>query len=315
VAEVRSPMREWLQLVREDVDPVVYGGAAVVLALVLGVHVGTGAFEPFLRDPGMVGLLGRSLLFGLPWAVVLALMVARGRAALSWPLVRMGLAAVAIVSVATWFPYHRSVVAPLPVPLQGYGRALLWNLKGSALWLGPVVLFWWRYDRGTVPACYGVTWHEGHRRIYGAALGVIVLLAVWASFRADFLSVYPTYRPGVAEAYLGVSPWLTVGVYELVYGVDFAFVELFFRGFLVIGMARWLGSGAVMPMVAMYAVAHVGKPLPEVLGSIVGGYVLGMMAVQSRSIAGGIVLHLGMAWSMEAAALLQHGVRGTLTAS
>jgi hypothetical protein len=305
-------MHEWLQLVRDDVDPVVYGGAAAVLAGVLGVHVGTGAFEPFLRDPGLIGLVGRALLFGLPWAAVLALMVARGRAELSWPLVRMALAAVAIVAVATWFPYHRAVVAQLAAPLQGYGRAVLWNLKGSVLWLVPVLLFWWRYDRPEVPACYGVVWPTVHRRLYGALLLGTVVLAAWASFRPDFLAVYPTYRPGSAEAYLGVSPWLTVGVYELVYGVDFLFVELFFRGFLVVGMARWLGSGAVMPMVAMYAIAHVGKPVPEVLGSIVGGYLLGMLAYKSRSIAGGIVLHLGMAWSMEALAWAQHAVRGTL---
>jgi hypothetical protein len=40
-------------------------------------------------------------------------------------------------------------------------------------------------------------------------------------------------------------------IYELCYGWDFVPTELMFRGFLVIGMVRVLGHGAVLPMVVL----------------------------------------------------------------
>jgi membrane protease YdiL (CAAX protease family) len=82
-------------------------------------------------------------------------------------------------------------------------------------------------------------------------------------------------------------------------------VELAFRGFLVIGMARWLGTRAVLPMAVMYCVLHFGKPMGEAIASFFGGYILGVLALRSRSIWGGVVVHLGLAWMMEFAAYLQ----------
>jgi membrane protease YdiL (CAAX protease family) len=48
---------------------------------------------------------------------------------------------------------------------------------------------------------------------------------------------------------------------------------------------------------------HFGKPLPEVLGAVVAGLVLGAMALRTRSIWGGVAVHLGVAWTMDLLAL------------
>ena len=58
-------------------------------------------------------------------------------------------------------------------------------------------------------------------------------------------------------------------------------------------------------MVVCYASLHFGKPLGETIGSIFGGYILGVLALQTRSIWGGIIVHVGVAWLMDLAALLQ----------
>ena len=73
-----------------------------------------------------------------------------------------------------------------------------------------------------------------------------------ASTRPDFLHAYPKCK---SIAFLGgythpVWPWR--GLYELSYGLDFVSIELFFRGFLVIGLARWAGPKAILPMAAFY---------------------------------------------------------------
>jgi membrane protease YdiL (CAAX protease family) len=46
-------------------------------------------------------------------------------------------------------------------------------------------------------------------------------------------------------------------------------------------------------------VFHFGKPLIETLSSFFGGYMLGVFALYSKNIWGGIILHIGTALFME----------------
>ena len=71
-------------------------------------------------------------------------------------------------------------------------------------------------------------------------------------------------------------------------------------------MASVLGKDAILPMVATYAFLHFGKPMAETIGSIFGGYILGIIALQTRSIIGGVIIHMGVAIAMDLAAYIQH---------
>ena len=82
--------------------------------------------------------------------------------------------------------------------------------------------------------------------------------------------------------------------------------ELLFRGALVIGMVGILGRGAVLPMVALYVVIHLGKPPVEAISSLFGGYILGALAFQTRLIWGGVIVHVFIALTMETMGLFQY---------
>ncbi|MES1160611.1 MAG: CPBP family glutamic-type intramembrane protease [Bacteroidota bacterium] len=81
--------------------------------------------------------------------------------------------------------------------------------------------------------------------------------------------------------------------------MDFLSIELFFRGLLVIGLARYAGEYVLLPMAAFYCTIHFGKPLGECISSFFGGLALGVIALRTRSILGGLIVHLGLAWLME----------------
>jgi membrane protease YdiL (CAAX protease family) len=66
----------------------------------------------------------------------------------------------------------------------------------------------------------------------------------------------------------------------------------------------FVGRAALMPMVTLYAFWHFGKPIPEAIGSIFAGYILGVIALRTRSIVGGIIVHVGVALGMDFAAFL-----------
>jgi hypothetical protein len=129
-------------------------------------------------------------------------------------------------------------------------------------------------------------------------LGLLPLIAL-ASTQHDFLMTYPKVKNiAFINGYAHPSwPWKLL--YELSYGLDFVSIELFFRGFLVIGLARWAGRDVILPMAAFYCTIHFGKPLGECISSFFGGMALGVIAWRTRSILGGLIVHLGLAWLME----------------
>jgi hypothetical protein len=148
-------------------------------------------------------------------------------------------------------------------------------------------------------ATVGLTWRGFNARPYFYLLLLLLPLIALASTQPDFLRVYPKVKNiafvnGYAHP---LWPWKLL--YELSYGLDFLSIELFFRGLLVIGLVRIVGTRAILPMAAFYCTIHFGKPLGECITSFFGGLILGVLAARTRSILGGLMVHLGLAWLME----------------
>jgi hypothetical protein len=60
-----------------------------------------------------------------------------------------------------------------------------------------------------------------------------------------------------------------------------------------------VGKAAILPMACFYCTIHFGKPLGECISSYFGGMILGIVVYHTRSIFGGLMVHLGIAWLME----------------
>jgi len=159
---------------------------------------------------------------------------------------------------------------------------------------------------------YGCTARNFNISPYLWMLVIMLPLLIWASFQPNFWVKYPRYRPGYWEMVSGVSPWFSVGIYELTYILQFVGLEIFFRGFVVMALGKYMGKASVFPMVAMYAFMHFYKPLAETIGSVFGGFILGGVAWKSRSVLGGMIVHTGIAMMMELLAFLQLYVRNLL---
>lgn len=168
----------------------------------------------------------------------------------------------------------------------------------------PLFLFYLYYEKQK-SSFYGFTSANINLKPYWILLLLMMPLVFAASFDESFQNQYPSLKDNTAAAYLGWPNWVTFLIFELAYGFDFVSVELMFRGFIVIGMVKVLGRGAILPMVVTYAFYHYGKPPGEAISSIFGGYILGVIAYETRSILGGIIVHIGVAWMMEFFAFLQ----------
>ncbi|MBX2966420.1 MAG: CPBP family intramembrane metalloprotease [Cyclobacteriaceae bacterium] len=182
------------------------------------------------------------------------------------------------------------------------------NLAGILYIILPVFLFYLIYEKPR-NGFYGLASKTPDIKPYIMLLLIMLPIIVMASFLPGFQQQYPMYKVTTAHEFLGVPEWVTVLSYELAYASNFISVEFFYRGFLVIGMAAALGRSAILPMASLYCFLHFGKPMPEAVSSIFGGYILGVIALETRSIWGGIFVHVGIAWLMEIAAFMQSVVR------
>ena len=183
----------------------------------------------------------------------------------------------------TWRRYY-AIVANLPF------RLLLVAV--------PLLLFWWLNT--SQASFWGLTTNNFNWHPYALMLLVMVPLIVFASTQADFLHMYPKLRQVAFVDAISNHPWWYKGLYEISYGVDFLTIELFFRGFLVFAFVRYVGADAILPMAVFYCSIHFGKPLFECISSFFGGMLLGIVAYRTQSIVGGLIVHLGIAWMMEA---------------
>jgi hypothetical protein len=144
---------------------------------------------------------------------------------------------------------------------------------------------------------YGTSTKGFKAKPYLIMLLIMLPLIAGASTQRDFLVMYPKLKNITSQIHGNVG-WKQL-LYELSYGSDFLGIELFFRGFLVLAFAKWVGKDAILPMALFYCTIHFGKPLGECISSFFGGLILGVVTYHTRTIWGGLLVHLGIAWMME----------------
>ncbi len=222
-----------------------------------------------------------------------------------WGVTAFAIFAMALDNYSTNLPKLLVAALDLPDPVVNWVGKCLWNLDRVVALILPILVYR-RFIDDRPGVFYGLTVRGFDARPYVFMLLVMAPLVVWASFRPAFLDTYPDYRGSHAEAVLGISSVVRYGTYEASHALRYVAIELFFRGFLLLGLERFLGRAVLMPMVTLYAFWHFGKPVPEAIGSIFAGYILGVIALRTRSIIGGIIVHVGVALGMDFAAYL-HG--------
>jgi hypothetical protein len=197
-------------------------------------------------------------------------------------------------SIAPPWDHYTVLVVQLPLKLLLL-FVFLFVLKGLGL-----------FGDESLTGAVGLTRRNSNLGAYFLLLVAVLPLIALAATQHDFQLVYPKlqnlgFLDGVAHP---AWPWKLL--YELSYGLDFLGIELFFRGLLVIALFRFAGADAILPMAAFYCTIHFGKPLGECISSFFGGLLLGVLAARTRTILGGLIVHLGLAWCMEIAGWIAH---------
>jgi len=120
----------------------------------------------------------------------------------------------------------------------------------------------------------------------------VVVLAIFAR-RPEFQRYYP-----INEAARYFRPELLH--WEVAYNGFYMFCwEFFFRGFLLFGLRQMMGNRAIYLQAIAFGLMHWGKPAPEFYVSFLTGFVLGVVALRSRSFLPTFALHAASAISFD----------------
>lgn len=161
-----------------------------------------------------------------------------------------------------------------------------------------IVLFYLLFEK-VKTNWYGLKSKKFNWRPYTTMLLIMIPLIAFAVTQPDFIATYPKLK----TKYFEEVYWRYFVIYEPIYLFGFVMIEWLFRGFLVVGMVHLLGHRAILPAAALYCTFHFGKPMGECISSFFGGYILGVFAYYSRSVWGGVIVHMGIALFMDLAAV------------
>jgi membrane protease YdiL (CAAX protease family) len=179
-----------------------------------------------------------------------------------------------------------------------YGWWTFWHLVGYVVI--PVIAIKWVFRVPLSTMGVGVNQTGRHWLGYLLLLSPILLFIYLVSFLDDFLAHYPFYHQASRS-------WFDLLVWEAMYLVQFAALEFFFRGFMLNALRPAMGVNAIWVMCVPYLMIHFPKLWLEATGAILFGFFLGVLALRSRSIWGGFLVHAGVAVTMDVTSLVSQG--------
>jgi membrane protease YdiL (CAAX protease family) len=192
-------------------------------------------------------------------------------------------------------PFHKLLPVYIGSNYQkAFQQPMNW-IGGLLLMLPLLLLIHWLLEKKW--NLYGIKQTQS-LKTYVLLIAFMLPLLVWASLQNDFSTVYP--KAAIIGRQLGddANP-LHYLLFEVAYAADFFTIEFFFRGFLIIALSKLMGRQCILPVALFYFSIHLGKPMMEAVSSFFGGLILGSIAYNSKSIWGGLLVHISIALLME----------------
>ncbi len=284
-------------------------GYLLAVALLLGVllyqnYAGAGLVNLFLSK-GLPPWLSRYLLYAIPFFAAYLLQPLFFKN-LSYPTKKCFWLLLLLAPAFFTFRVQLNLAAFMPSFNGQWANGFLnfytanLFLKSLALLL-PAAFCWYCMD-GAAKNSYGLE-RTASLPAYFILIFLMLPFLSWASFNPSFLEHYPRAFKAIGNRdTASLASWLR---FEILYAFDFMSIEFFFRSFLVLAFFRLSGSHAILPAACFYCCIHLDKPLAEAISSFFGGWLLGIICYYSKSIWGGLLIHVGIAWLMELFAWLQ----------
>ena len=157
--------------------------------------------------------------------------------------------------------------------------------KFAYFFLAPALLI--RFAFGERLRDYGLQfgdWRAGLRWT-AISLAIVIPVLYLASGLPSVQAYYDDYRPSLDLILIDTA-------------LDLFSWEFFIRGFILFGLLKLFGPGAVLLQALIFTLMHLGKPELETLSCIFSGVAFGWIAWRSKSMLYPFLIHYGIAVSV-----------------
>jgi membrane protease YdiL (CAAX protease family) len=158
------------------------------------------------------------------------------------------------------FPRATELIYYLLIPL-----AAGWLLFRDKPWDYGIRIGRWKLSIILIPVC----------------LAAMALILYGTSKMPEFRSYYYRYAMNWSDLLLDTALYM------------FAW-EFLFRGYMLFGLEKSIGKGAIFVQTIPFVLLHLGKPFLETLACIPGGFIFGYIAYRTRSFLPCFIIHFGI---------------------
>ena len=136
--------------------------------------------------------------------------------------------------------------------------------------------------------------------LYLSLLFLIIMLPfLWfVSASPEFITKYPHLQSTRTD-------WSIFFIYEIGMLIYMFSWEFIWRGFTLFGLEKKFGYYAVLIQMIPFVILHNGKPEIETFSAILGGIILGILALRTRSFFYGFITHIGIMFSIDLICILR----------
>ncbi|MCX6149074.1 MAG: CPBP family intramembrane metalloprotease [Ignavibacteriales bacterium] len=150
-------------------------------------------------------------------------------------------------------------------------------------------------------ADYGLKFGEiGFGFKLSAIIILIMFIVVW--FVSSTKSFYITY-PYLSEAR---ESWTVFLIFEFLLFIYIFSWEFIWRGYMLFGLESKFGYYAIFIQMIPFVILHNGKPALETFSAIIGGVLLGILALRTRSFLYGVLIHFCLIFNMDLLSTLRY---------
>lgn len=133
---------------------------------------------------------------------------------------------------------------------------------------------------------YGINFRNRKIGLSVVTYSVLVFIPIiyFVSNSNIFLDYFPLMQSSVDDFRVFI-------IYEILFIIFIFSWEFIFRGFILFGLEKKFGLYAIFIQMIPFVLLHNGKPFIETFASIFGALFLGYLAIRTRSISYGFLIH------------------------
>jgi len=151
---------------------------------------------------------------------------------------------------------------------------------------------------------YGINLNNKSTGLKIAFISIVIMFPViW------FVSSMPSFQSTYPNCNMVRDSWTLFIIYETCLIFYMFAWEFIWRGFTLFGLEKIFGFYAIFIQMIPFTILHNGKPILETFSSILAGFFLGLLAIRTRSILYGLLIHISVMFMIDFISIIRYKTR------